>query len=138
MTVYVDDMLMAADVPNGARTVRGIWSHLIADTPDELHEFAARLGLRRSWFQEPKGFGSLPLNPASLKAQQWHYDVTKAKREQAIRMGAVPVTRQRMSQIIRERHARLFPEQAAAFESSRAASAAKWAALRTNTEGETA
>jgi hypothetical protein len=89
MSVYVDDMLMQADVPNGGRTVRGRWSHLIADTQEELHDFAARLGLRRSWFQEPKGFGSLPLKPESLKAQQWHYDVTGPKREQAIKMGAI-------------------------------------------------
>ena len=28
-----------------------LWCHLVADSLDELHTFAARLGLRRSWFQ---------------------------------------------------------------------------------------
>jgi hypothetical protein len=107
MTVYVDDARIAATV--GRFTSR--WSHLIADTEDELHEFAARLGLRRTWFQAPKGFGSLPLNPASLKAQMWHYDVTEPKRQEAIRLGAVAVTSREQNQIIRARHARLFPEE---------------------------
>lgn len=42
MTVYVDDM------PIPAR-----WSHLMADTDEELHRFAASIGLRRSWAQYP-------------------------------------------------------------------------------------
>lgn len=130
MTVYVDDMLMRADVPNGSRVVRGRWSHLIADTEEELHEFAARLGLRRSWFQEPKGIGTLPLNPESLKAQQWHYDVTMTKRAEAIRLGAVAVTQRQMAQIIKNRHQRLFPEAAAEYERRAAETSAKWANLR--------
>jgi hypothetical protein len=49
VTVYVDDAAIAATV--GWITSR--WSHLIADDKDELHAFAARLGLRRAWFQDP-------------------------------------------------------------------------------------
>lgn len=113
MTVYVDDMLMPASVPNGSRQVRGNWSHLIADTPEELHDFAARLGLRRSWFQEPKGLGGRAVPADSLKAQQWHYDVTAGKRREALRLGAVPVSRREMTLIIRQRHRTLFPEAAA-------------------------
>ena len=75
MTVYVDDMLMQATV--GRVTSR--WSHLMADTDDELHEFAARLGMRRSWAQ-------FPGTPKS------HYDLTEGKRWQAIRLGAVQIT----------------------------------------------
>lgn len=127
MTVYVDDMLMAATIP-GARPAR--WSHLVADTPEELHEFAARLGLRRSWFQEPKGLGGLPLKPESLRAQHWHYDVTATKRAQAIRMGAVPVTVTELVGIIRERHARLFPEAAADMKAKLDALAASRDALK--------
>jgi hypothetical protein len=53
------------------------WSHLTADDKDELHTFAARLGLQRSWFQDkPRGL--------------WHYDVPDSKRQQAIALGAVP------------------------------------------------
>lgn len=51
-----------------------LWCHLLADSNDELHEFAARLGLRRSWFQ---GVSRFP-----------HYDLTANKRAQAIRLGA--------------------------------------------------
>ena len=41
MTVYVDDMRAA---------FRGhIMCHMIADTEDELHEMAARIGIERRW-----------------------------------------------------------------------------------------
>jgi len=53
------------------------WCHLLADSIDELHEFAARLGLRRSWFQ---GSSRFP-----------HYDLTVNKRLLAIRLGAQAV-----------------------------------------------
>lgn len=74
MTVYVDDMRMAARV--GRLTAR--WSHLVADSDDELHAFAAQLGLRRSWAQYEGTWKS-------------HYDVTESKRRQAIRLGARPI-----------------------------------------------
>ena len=71
MTVYVDDMRMPAQVGS----INARWSHLTADTRAELHAFAARLGLRRSWFQDkPRGL--------------WHYDVTDSKRALAIKLGA--------------------------------------------------
>jgi hypothetical protein len=84
MTVYVDDSRIPARV--GRLSAR--WSHLLADTPDELHAFAARLGLRREWFQDkPNG--------------RWHYDVTESKRVAAIRLGATPVTWRQAVDIIR-------------------------------------
>jgi Protein of unknown function (DUF4031) len=51
MAVYVDDAGILAEVRNGSRVHVSRWSHLTADTQEELHEFAARLGLRREWFQ---------------------------------------------------------------------------------------
>lgn len=74
MTVYVDDMRMRATV--GRLAAR--WSHLMADTDEELHTFAAALGLRRSWAQYPGTWKS-------------HYDVTDSKRAQAISLGARPI-----------------------------------------------
>ena len=71
MTVYVDDMLKDAAVRNGDYTVRGRWSHLMADTTSELLDFAAGLGLHRSWLQKP---GS-PLE---------HFDITAGKRLRAL------------------------------------------------------
>ncbi|EIU51704.1 MULTISPECIES: DUF4031 domain-containing protein [Mycobacteriaceae] len=74
MTVYVDDMRLPAKV-NG---VFARWSHLMADTDDELHTFAKRLGLKREWAQKPGTWES-------------HYDVTDRLRTAAIRQGAVPI-----------------------------------------------
>ena len=89
MTVYVDDSRIPARV--GRHDTR--WSHLFADTEDELHAFAARLGLRRSWFQDPVKVGKpFKARPGSRAAQNWHYDVTESKRRQAVSMGAVEVS----------------------------------------------
>jgi hypothetical protein len=109
MTVYVDDMKMWAQVGS----IKAQWSHLFADTPEELHEFAAGIGLRRSWFQEPKGVGSIKPTPSSRAAQNWHYDVTELKRQLAIRRGAKPVSVREGLAIVDARHARLFPKAAA-------------------------
>jgi hypothetical protein len=52
------------------------FSHLTTDqSVDELHSFAARIGLRREWFQDH------PLHP--------HYDLTSSRRLKAIEAGAV-------------------------------------------------
>lgn len=73
MTVHVDDAI---------HSWRGrLWAHLFCSDLDELHAFAARLGLSRGWFQRPP------------KASWPHYDVTEAKRLEAIRIGAVPADR---------------------------------------------
>jgi hypothetical protein len=73
MTVYVDD----ARIPARVGRWDSSWSHLFADTQDELHAFAARLGLRRSWFQDPTVTGKpLAAKPGSRAAENWHYDVT--------------------------------------------------------------
>jgi hypothetical protein len=79
MAVYVDNMRTPATVPNGSRSVSGVWSHLTADTDEELHEFALLLGLKRSYHQ--------PHPPHSRS----HYDVTEPKRKAAIRLGAIAV-----------------------------------------------
>jgi hypothetical protein len=99
MAVYVDDAAIPATVPNGQVRHTSQWSHLFADTQEELHEFAARLGLRRSYFQpgKPRGDGS--------PSPHWHYDVTAGKRQQALRLGAQPVTWRDAPRIMRERDA---------------------------------
>jgi len=67
---------MAIYVDNERIEWRGkLWCHLVADSLDELHVFALRIGLRRSWFQ---GRASFP-----------HYDVTTEVRERALHAGAV-------------------------------------------------
>lgn len=75
MTVYVDDAFIPAQLP-GMRPAK--WCHLTADTKDELHAFAARIGLRRTWFQDKR-------------RGLWHYDVTMSKRREAVAAGAVQI-----------------------------------------------
>lgn len=73
MPVYID--ILRACVPNP----QWRWTescHLYADTLDELHAFAARLGMKRAWFQHKPG--RLP-----------HYDLTATRRRQAVRLGAI-------------------------------------------------
>src|SRR5258708_35395249 len=55
MAVYVDDMNLQADVPDGRRTVRARWNHLFADTDEELRAVAAKIGLKAEWLQDPGG-----------------------------------------------------------------------------------
>lgn len=73
MSVYVDD---AVTLWRGER-----WAHLMADTLDELHLFAAALGLPRRAFQN--------------KTSGAHYDVTAALRDEAIARGAIAISRHR-------------------------------------------
>jgi hypothetical protein len=78
--VYVDPLM---------KTVRSkAWPytqvcHLRADTEKELHEFALGIGLKREWFQNHHP------NP-----RFWHYDLTRGKRDEAIRWGAKALTMQ--------------------------------------------
>lgn len=54
--------------------------HLFADSLVELHNFAAILGLRKQWFQPHQKLD--------------HYDLTVGKRKQAVRLGAVELSRE--------------------------------------------
>jgi hypothetical protein len=62
MPVYVDD---ARILWRGRR-----WSHLVADTAEELHAAAEQLGLRREWAQD--------------SGRTLHYDLPDEWRERAI------------------------------------------------------
>lgn len=72
MSVYVDD----AKIPFG----RMVMSHLFADSEEELHAMADALGLKREWFQPRNGRVSR------------HYDVSLTKREEALQLGALPLS----------------------------------------------
>lgn len=76
MTVRVDELHVW---PTRIRCFAKGSAHLTADTLDELHAFAARLGLRREWFQ-----------PRSHP----HYDLTPGKHARALQLGAVFVPAQ--------------------------------------------
>lgn len=75
MTVYVDDMLRPARVGR----LRSRWSHLLADTHQELMSMASELGLRPQWIQYAGTYRE-------------HFDLTEPKRLQALGFGAVAIT----------------------------------------------
>jgi hypothetical protein len=75
VTVYVDDMLRPARVGR----IRSRWSHLLADTHQELLDMAAELGLRPEWIQHEG-------------THREHFDLTERKRTQAINLGARPIS----------------------------------------------
>lgn len=78
MSVYVD----RAENPFGRMKM----CHMVADSIQELHEFAALIGLRPEWFQ--------PLSSP-------HYDLSKSKRAEAVRNGAIEVDRRGIVEVIR-------------------------------------
>lgn len=72
MTVYVDDMKAAFG--------RMVMCHMLADTDDELHAMADRIGVARRWWQSP------------AKTSGSHYDIALSKRAQAVAAGAIEIT----------------------------------------------
>ncbi|GGM22790.1 DUF4031 domain-containing protein [Dactylosporangium sucinum] len=100
MTVYVD----SANIPARVGRREATWCHLTADTQDELHAFARRLGLQRRWFQTCKY--SKACQPAE-RCVHWHYDVTAPKRAQAVALGAVEIDRHRLVELLASRRAAL-------------------------------
>jgi hypothetical protein len=101
MPVYVDEL-------NNWGWRLGPSCHLIADTNEELHAFAAKIGLKRRWFQKSS---SAP-----------HYDLTAGRRAQAVAAGAVEITRREMVEKCRKwRQEALARMNAAASEEERAA-----------------
>lgn len=76
MAVYVDDMYLD---PMGQ--YRGMkMSHMLADSDEELHAIAARIGVDRRWHQKPP------------KCSGSHYDIALTKRELAVAAGAIEIT----------------------------------------------
>lgn len=67
MSVYVDQPRW--------RLGRMHMCHMMADTEEELHEMADKIGLKREWFQ-----------PHATLA---HYDICKTKRALALKHGAI-------------------------------------------------
>lgn len=76
MPVYVDDM--KAPVRMGGGRVY-VFCHMVADTEEELHAIADRIGVARRWYQYPE------------KSRWPHYDIVQAKRALAVAAGAIEV-----------------------------------------------
>ena len=82
MTVYVDDMR----APYG----RLVMCHMLADTTEELHAMADRIGVARKWVQREG-------------TRMEHYDIALSKRALAVSAGAVEITRKQGAVITRRR-----------------------------------
>lgn len=87
MTVYVDDLRVWPHAKHHCFK-RGS-AHLTADTLEELHEFARRLGLKRTWFQDHI---VVP-----------HYDLSPGKHAKAIENGATYMSQIEQSRMRRAR-----------------------------------
>lgn len=78
MTVYVDDM-EASYQPKHRPGRTYVMCHMIADTEEELHAMAEKIGVARKWYQGD------------------HYDIARSKRFLAILNGAKPITMRQLS-----------------------------------------
>lgn len=77
MTVYVDPLMEYG----GSATFRWAHScHMMADTDEELHRFARKLGLKRQWHQ-----------PGPPRHSVSHYDLNSSRRVAAVKAGAIEV-----------------------------------------------
>lgn len=80
--VYVDDMR----APYG----RMIMCHMLADTDEELHAMAQKIGVNRRWHQRAGTIYS-------------HYDICMSKRELAVNHGAIEINRKRVGELLLQR-----------------------------------
>lgn len=87
MTVYVDPVTTYPARRGTVTMRRRQWSHMIADTPEELRAMAERVGLDPSWIQHD-GSG------------REHFDVTPPMRARALSAGAVEISKRELAQKI--------------------------------------
>lgn len=82
--VYVDDMR--------AQYGRMVMCHMLADTDEELHTMADRIGVARRWHQK-------------AGTPQSHYDICMSKRALAVKFGAKETDRAGVVEIIKAKRA---------------------------------
>ncbi len=71
MAVYVDNASFPARIANGRVVHDSRWSHLFADTQEELHEFSAKLGLRRSYSSRGGRVAMARRRRTGITTSQW-------------------------------------------------------------------
>ena len=77
MTVYVDRLFKRSPKNPRVRRFGYLWCHLLADSVEELHDFAKELGLKKSYYRHK------PLG---------HYDLTPNKQKLALKSGAEKIS----------------------------------------------
>ena len=82
--VYVDDMR--------AKVGRMVMCHMVADSDEELHQMADRIGVDRRWFQYPG-------------TPKRHYDIALSKRALAVSFGAIPIAWRQTAMMTKHRRA---------------------------------
>lgn len=90
MSVYVDPLFSTEGLPRTGRWPYDNACHMTADTHRELVEMARDLGLRFGWIQH---YG---------RATE-HFDLTPSKRAEAVKRGAVEITREQAGRQWREK-----------------------------------
>lgn len=110
MSVFVDDLVAWGGGYRGehARQAAAVgarndhqWCHLFTDGDvEELHRFAAHIGMKRKWFQQDEDGG--------------HYDLTPGRRAAALRAGAKALTRREAVEVWRKTRERERARRAAA------------------------
>lgn len=90
MAVYCDDMYLypMGQFQRGPYTYK--MSHMIADTDEELHEMARKIGVEREHFQKEGTY-------------KRHYDIAMSKRALAIKNGAISIRMSELGFLIRNR-----------------------------------
>lgn len=81
MAVYVDQPLW--------RWAGHKWGHMLADSEEELHRFAAMIGVHRLLYQGPP------------KTSAPHYDITGMERARALKLGAIDCNREEIVAVFR-------------------------------------
>lgn len=82
MTVFVDDM----EAPFGRMKM----CHMIADSREELLGMVDRIGVARRWIQDEG-------------TAKEHFDISKGKRAEAVRCGAVEISMIELVQKLKDR-----------------------------------
>jgi hypothetical protein len=70
---------------------------MFADTDDELHAMAAKIGVARKWHQRPK------CNTPGMDASWSHYDICLSKKAAAMRLGAQEIEYRDLPKWLKER-----------------------------------
>lgn len=83
--VYVDDMKAEYKPSHRSGQIKYIMCHMIADTEEELHAMADKIGVARKWYQGD------------------HYDITQSKRELAVKAGAKELTLRELANMAMKR-----------------------------------